>query len=226
MALKKIGEKIEADEAILLYEGEFGSHSFLNTGHQWVNRQGEKFRKYTPDNISLPGNLADQVRIAYSIPRIISIITLSDGHLVNLFPTDLHGRIGKKFYASSLRIGGKANDQVEQYGKIVISEVETSFYKQAYSLGKNHMRDLQDQSTFQIHPVRSKNFNFPLPQFVTQYSELKRIDSFDRGIHRIHFYEIIHQQAISTNKSTLSHIHQFYTQWRINHEFQTKIFFR
>jgi flavin reductase (DIM6/NTAB) family NADH-FMN oxidoreductase RutF len=226
LILKKIGEKKVGDETVLLYEGEYGSHSFLSAIHQWINTQREKRRKHSPDNVSLPGNLADQVRIAYSTPRIISIITTSDGHLVNLFPTDLHGSVGKKFYASSLRKGGKANDQVERYGQIVISEVETSFYKQAYALGKNHMKELQDESGFQIHSSRSKNFNFPLPSSATHYRELKRIDSFDHGIHRIHFYEVIHQQVVSTNKSTLSHIHQYYTQWRIDHGLQAKIFLR
>ena len=226
LVLKKIDEKIAGDKTVLFYEGEYGSHSFLSTVHQWVNTQREKFRKHSPDNINLPGNLADQVRIAYSVPRIISIITTSDGNLVNLFPTDLHGSVGKKFYASSLRKGGKANEQVERYGQILVSEVETSFYNQAYAFGKNHMKELQNENEFQIHSSRSKNFNFPLPSSVTYYRELKRIDSFDHGIHRIHLYEIIHQQAVSTNKSTLSHIHQYYTQWRIDHGLQTKIFLR
>jgi flavin reductase (DIM6/NTAB) family NADH-FMN oxidoreductase RutF len=226
LVLKKIGEQRVSSEVIIFYEGERGNHSFLRPIHQWVGRQKEKRRKHSPDNISLPGNLVEQVRIAYSIPRIISVITTSDGSLVNLFPTDLHGSLGDKFYASSLRKGGKANDQVEKYGKIAISEVETSFYKQTYSLGKNHMQELKEESQFQLHSLRSKNFNFPLPNSATYYREMKRIDSFDHGIHRIHIYEIVHQQSILGKNSTLSHIHQYYTQWRLDHGLQTKIFLR
>jgi flavin reductase (DIM6/NTAB) family NADH-FMN oxidoreductase RutF len=226
LVLKKIGEKVVNNEVVIFYEGERGDHSFLRSIHQWINRQQEKGRKHSPDNISLPGNLVEQVRIAYSIPRIISVITTSDGSLVNLFPTDLHGPVGDKFYSNSLRKGGKANDQVEKYGQIVISEVETSFYKQIYSLGKNHMQELKEESQFHLHSLRSKNFNFPLPNSATYYREMKRINSFDHGIHRIHIYEIVHQQSILGKNSTLSHIHQYYTQWRMDHGLQTKIFLR
>ncbi len=226
LRLKKIGEQTVSNQMIIFYEGEYGDHSFLRPLHQWVGKQQEKWRKRPPDNISLPGNLVEQVRIAYSFPRIISVITTSDGSLINLFPTDLHGSIGDKFYTSSLRKGGKANDQVERYGKIVISEVETSYYKQTYSLGKNHMQELREENQFQIHSLRSKNFDFPLPSAVTYYREVKRINSFDYGIHRIHIYEIVYQQSIPGKYSTLSHIHQYYNQWRLDHELGTKIFLR
>ncbi len=226
LTLKKIGEKTVDEKTILLYEGEYGSHSFLNSIHQFVSRQREKMRKHSSNNVSLPGNLMEQVRIAYSVPRTISVITLSDGNLMNMFPTDLHGSVGENFYVGSLRRGGKANEQVEKYEQIVISRVEASFYKQAYSLGKNHMRELQAENKFELHIRRSKHFNFPLPLAVTFYREMKKINSFDHGIHRIHLYEIIHQQVVQEERSTLAHIHQYYAQWREDQGLKTDYLFR
>ncbi len=226
LTLKKIGEKILDEKILLFYEGEHGTHSFLNTTHQWVSRQREKLRKHAPNNVRLPGNLIEQVRIAYSIPRIISIVTVSDGNLINMFPTDLHGPVGEKFYAGSLRLGGLANEQVEKYGKIAISEVEPSFYKQAYMFGKNHMQGLQKEKEFPLHPMKSKYFNFPLPVAVTSYRELMKIDSFDDGIHRIHLYEVVHRQVIQDGKPSITHIHQYYAQWRLNHGLQTPMLLR
>ena len=226
LVLKKIGEKVLGEDAVLFYEGVHGEHAFLNALHQRINQQREKWRKQTPNNVSLPGNLIEQVRIAYSIPRTISIITVSDGNLINMFPTDLHGPVGEKLYAGSLRAGGLANEQVEKYGRIVVSEVETTFYKQAYGFGKNHMQGLQKESGFPLHPMRSKNFNSSLPAAVTSYRELKKIDSFDAGIHRIHLYDVIHQQEIQESKPSLSHIHQYYAQWRTNRGLDTTMLFR
>lgn len=226
LVLKKISEKIIGGEAVLLYEGTQGEHILLNSFHQWVNLQREKFRKQSSNNVSLPGNLIDQVRIAYSIPRTISIVTVGDNHLINMFPTDLHGPVGENLYAGSLRLGGLANDQIEKYRQIAISEVEPSFYKQAYALGKNHMRELQKESEFPLHSQRSKNFNFPLPHAIISYRELQKIDSIDYGIHRIHLYEVIHRQMVHDDKPSLAHIHQYYAQWRLDQGLHTAMLLR
>jgi flavin reductase (DIM6/NTAB) family NADH-FMN oxidoreductase RutF len=226
LSLLKIDERKLGNEVVVFFEGKQGVHSFLNPIHQWVNRQRERWRKQLPNNINLPGNLFEQVRIAYSVPRVISIVTVSDGPLMNMFPTDLHGPVGEKFYAGSLRRDGLANEQVEKYERIVISDVDVSFYKQAYSLGKNHMKELTEENRFLLHPEKSKAFNFPLPKDVICYRELKRIDFLDHGIHRIHLYEVIHEQTLAQGKSTLAHIHQYYAQWRLDQGIQTQMFLR
>jgi hypothetical protein len=226
LVLKKNGEKILGDEAIVVYEGVHGEHAYLNPLHQWVNQLREKWRIQTPNNVGLPGNLIEQVRIAYSVPRTISVITISDGTLMNMFPTDLHGPVGEKIYVGSLRQGGLANEQVEKYRQLVISEVEPSFYKQTYALGKNHMKGLQRENEFPLHSMRSKTLRFPLPFGVTSYRELKKIDSFDDGIHRIHLYEIIYREMTQNGKSFLTHIHQYYAQWRVDQGLPTPMLLR
>jgi flavin reductase (DIM6/NTAB) family NADH-FMN oxidoreductase RutF len=226
LLLIKIEEKILGEDAVFFYKGIHGEHLFLNSIYQKINRQLEKQRRQTPNNVGLPGNLMDQVRIAYSVPRKISIITLGDKNLMNMFPTDLHGPIGEKFYTGSLRLGGLANHQIEKYQKIVISEVEPSFYKQAYSLGKNHMQNPRQENEFALHKIRSKTFNFPLPTATISYRELKEIDSIDVGIHRIHFYEIVYERVLREGVSPLTHIHQFYAQWRLNKRLSTPMLLR
>lgn len=226
LSLLKITERDLDDKAVLIFEGEHGVHSFLNPIHQLVNLQRERWKKRAANNVSLPGNLLDQVRIAYSIPRVISIITTSDGALINMFPTDLHGPIGKKFYAGSLRRGGLANEQVEKYKQIVISEVDVTFYNEAYSLGKNHMQHLTTENRFPLHNGKSKVLSFALPKNVIRYRELKQINFFDHGIHRIHLYEVINEQTLVKDKPTLAHIHQYYAQWRVNQGIETQMLLR
>jgi flavin reductase (DIM6/NTAB) family NADH-FMN oxidoreductase RutF len=224
--LKQIARKVLGEEVVMFYEGIHGEHLFLNGIHQWVNRQRGKWRPQSPNNVGLPGNLIEQVRIAYSVPRLISIITVRDGTTMNMFPTDLHGALGEKFYAGSLRLGGSANAQIDKYNQVAISEVEPSFYKQAYLLGKNHMRELQSESGFPLARTRTKHLNFPLPAAAVSYRELKKIDSLDIGIHRIHLYEIIHRQVLLQDKPFLSHIHQYYAQWRLDRNLPTPMLLR
>lgn len=211
---------------LYLFEGVHGGHALIRPFHQWINRQIEKTRVRREGNIDLPGNLYDQVRIAYSIPRKISIVTVSNGQLINMFPTDLHGAIGETFYCGSLRVGGEVNRLIEEYDKIVISDINCDWYRQAYALGKNHMKGLQPIRDFPVYDDTSEKFGLPLPEGVVKYRELKRIDSIDLGIHRIHFYSTVSIHSAVPQANTLAHIHQYYLQWRKDHGLQTSYLLR
>jgi flavin reductase (DIM6/NTAB) family NADH-FMN oxidoreductase RutF len=213
--LKKIFSQKLDDSHFVLYQGYYAQHRFISKFHQFINRQREKVRKEAPNNVALPGNLYDQVRIAYAIPRIVSLITLSEGEKMNMFPTDLHGPLGGVFYVSSLRHGGEANKQVEKAKKLVLSFMPVSEYRSVYSLGKNHMRQMKGFSTFRLCGSKSKLLQLPLPASVLRYMELELFTSFDAGIHRIHIYKILHAEKVKDG-ATLAHIHQYYAQWRIN----------
>jgi flavin reductase (DIM6/NTAB) family NADH-FMN oxidoreductase RutF len=226
VSLKKIKKLPTDDNGIFLFEGVEGHHSFLNGFHQWMHRQRRRISQDQPGNVGLPGNLYDQVRIAYSVPRVISVVTVSDGVLINLFPTDLHGPAGDKFYLSSLRINGKANEQVETYKEVVISEINPGFCKEIYSLGKNHMKDLRPLEQFKLRSERSKVLDFPLPIGALRYRELRQVHSVDHGIHRIHVYRTINETDEARNQSTLAHIHQYYAQWRINQKLKNHFLIR
>lgn len=212
---------------VILYQTVHGHHTFINSFYRFVNSQRGKLKKTNAFNIDLPGNERDQVRIAYAVPRIISLITVSCNNLVNIFPTDLHGAIGNGFYASSLRIGGKANEQVDRCGRVVISEIESTCYRDAYSLGKNHMREMRMSDLFDnLSSERSAIFDHPLPVGVLRYRELEVVKSCVAGIHRIYFYKIVHEGVIREKGGTLAHVDQYYAQWRLDHGLPTNLLIR
>jgi hypothetical protein len=217
--------KISGTGEAALYEGLYGEHNFLSPLHQFVNNYRERLRKQKAGNISLPGNLQDQVRIAYSTPRIIALITLVLNGRMNMFPTDLHGDWGKDFYVSSLRHGGRANEQVEQSGVVALSFIPVQEFSFAYSLGKNHMQKTDFEDNFRLHSITSSVFSIPLPESTLGYLELKRLYSVDLGLHRIHVYKKVHHEILHPG-STLAHIHQYSAQWRADHGLITQIFLR
>lgn len=225
LLLKKIGTKELGGRVVFIFEGEFGEHKFLLSPYQMINRVREKLRHRHAGNINLPGSLYDQVCIAYGIPRNISIITLTDRDKMNMFPTDLHGPVTDDFYMSSLRIGGKANEQVEQAGLIALSRVKINSFKEVYDLGRNHMANPERTEKFKLSSFRSKEKQIPLPESLINYRELKRINSFDVGIHRIHFYETLYRENAEEGV-TLAHIHRYYAQWRLDRKLPTKTYFR
>ncbi len=217
---KLVSKKLD-DREIFLCEGTHGWHRFLNPFHQRMH-QVWSLLNHKPGNVDLEQNLYSQVIAAYSVPRNISIITVGDDRSINVFPTDLHGSISESFYAGSLRHEGKACQQVERYGKIVLSAIDASWFKEAYQLGKNHMRETRTAADFDFLRGRSEQIGLPLPESAIRYKELIRLESMDFGIHRIHFYKVVNEKIVS-DKPALSHIHRYYLQWRIDHHLHTDI---
>jgi hypothetical protein len=221
LSLKRINRSIENNKNPIFYEGQMGRHRFISKFHQKLNSLSSLYQKKPLGNVNLPGNLYAQVRIAYSVARKISLVTVSDGELINLFPTDLHGPMDDQFYLGSLRIGGQACDQVKRYSRVVFSEMDASQFATAYAIGKNHMKPLTTEKNFDLSTIRSARFNFPLPVGARKYREMECIDHINIGIHRIFLYKIINQEVLSS-ETTLSHIHQYYAQWRLSNHLETK----
>jgi hypothetical protein len=206
-------QKINNDE-VCYYEGMKGQHHFLSDFHQAIVSLNNQLYNRKKGNVFLNNNLYKQVQIAYSIPRIISLITVGSGGLFNLFPTDLHGPVNEQFYVSSLRQGGQACKQVVNAGEILISQVHSDIYETVYSLGKNHMQQLKPKESFVFGEALSRSFALPLPKSTLRYYELSLLESFDHGIHKLLLYKIISSETVNNAPSTLAHIHNCYATWR------------
>jgi hypothetical protein len=214
LCLKKIKEQRSGNEMILYYEGVRGAHSFISPFHQLMIQLHNRLYNKRPGNVFLPGNLYKQVQIAYSLPRNISMITVGKDDRFNLFPTDLHGPVNEDLYIISLRHDGKACQQVMNTGSILLTQVDSGFYKTAYALGKNHMREMKDKENYPFSDELSANWKLPLPRSALFYRELVVQDSFIHGIHRVMLFKTLYRQGFQGAPSTLAHIHNVYATWR------------
>ena len=214
LTLKQIKKQVAGNNTVFYFEGTHGSHHFLSQFHQLVNDTINQWYNKKPGNVFLHSNLYKQVQIAYAIPRIISLITVGNRGLFNLFPTDLHGQADDEHYIISLRIGGKACEQVEATGKLAIAQVDCNAYKTVYALGKNHMQELKSRDNFPFGQSLSAQFQLPLPQAMLSYKELALQDTFACGIHKILLFKIVTNQQAMDQTATLAHIHNSYATWR------------
>lgn len=216
MTMKKFKAGAFLGGVLYFYEGVCAEHHFISKFHQSLNTARRRMAKTKAGNIDLDPNRYNQVRVAYAVPRKISLITLGDGTLMNMFPTDLHGEVNSEFYVSSLRHGGRANEQVKALKRIVLSDIASDCYNVAYSMGSNHMRPLTLFEKFPLQTARSQMFSLPLPEGVVAYTELEQIEFFEKGIHCVHLYQIRNKVAVAQN-NVLMHIHQFYAQWQMTY---------
>ena len=212
--LKIIKKQSNDDSSIFYYEGTHGSHFFLSRFYQYINKINNRLFNKKAGNVYLHNNLYTLVQIAYAVPRNISLITVSNAGLFNLFPTDLHGQVDAGHYIISLRSSGKACEQVEAAGRVLISQVNSGIYKTVYGLGKNHMQPLKQKASFPFGQLLSNKLQWPLPEHAISYKELVLQSSFIHGIHKIMLFKIVHQQQIEAESTTLMHIHNTYATWR------------
>ena len=216
LCFKKIKEQKAGNETILYFEGVRGSHHFISPFHQFMIQLHNRLYQKKPGNVFLPGNLYKQVQIAYSLPRNISMITVRQYKGFNLFPTDLHGPADDDHYIISLRHDGKACQQVINACSILLTQVQSDFYKPVYALGKNHMQEMKEEENFPVSDQVSVNFQLPIPQSALFYRELELQDSFIHGIHRLMLFKTLYKHRLQENPSTLAHIHNAYATWRQN----------
>ena len=226
LLLKKIATREFDEMNLFLFEGVKGSHRFLAKFHILTNILKYKFTGKKKINIYLKGNLYEQVKIAYSIPRKISLVTLGRNKIFNVFPTDINGRIGKQNFVISLRKDGKANEQVKHLKKIVLSEMPVDAYKEVYSLGVNHTKDLREKNKFNLSEKLSQKFSIPLPKNVLRYFELEFLYDMQTGLHNLCIFKIVNSVNFDNSNSTLAHIHRDYAEWRINNDIISEYFLR
>ena len=214
LSLRLIQKQRFDNNELYYYEGVRGQHHFLSLFHQYMVGLNNQLYNRKKGNVFLNNDLYKQVQIAYSIPRIISLVTVGSSGLYNLFPTDLHGPVNERYYVSSLRHGGEACKQVEEAGRIVISQVHSEACKTVYGLGKNHMQKLKPKENFFFSESLSEVFRLPLPKSLLSYRELELVESFEHGIHKLLLYKTAASQAVNKDLSTLAHIHNCYATWR------------
>jgi hypothetical protein len=212
----------------MLFEGVKGIHSFTNYFNKLFKSLHYKFTADKKKNIFLAGNLYEQVKVAYSMPRLIYLASVGSNNLYNIFPTDLSGKIDEHNFIMSLRTKGKANSQVELSGKFLIAKMAAESFIEVYNAGRNHMKELADPATLgiKLRNESSTNFNLPVPFGAIQYYELEKIDKFEVGIHTIHFFRILNSVVLGDTRSILAHIHRDYAEWRLKNSISTNYLFR
>lgn len=208
--------KINQQGPISYFEGVSARHHFISPLHQFINGLNNRLYQQKIGNVYLDKMLYPQVQIAYALPRRISLISLQLNGGFNLFPTDLHGQVNPEQYIISLRHGGMACRQVQEAGKIVVSAVHPSLYKEVYKLGKNHMQPVKLKESFGFSNRQSEMFGLPLPPQTVGYHELQLQSSFDHGIHRVLLFDI-KNQVNEPGGMPLAHIHNSYATWRLKH---------
>ena len=228
LKLKLVEELKIGSSTILIFQGIMGLHNFKNPFNKLLSDARYRLTADKTHNVYLAGNLFDQIKVAYAIPRKIYLVSVGTGNLFNIFPTDLSGTIDGKIFILSLRTGGKASEQIDKFRRCAVFEIPAESYAEAYKAGKNHMKELTELENLEIKFIeeRSSKLNIPVPMNINKYIELERIQKYQLGIHTLHFLKIVNSVRLRESDSVLAHIHSDYASWRMRKGIQTKYYLR
>jgi hypothetical protein len=145
---------------------------------------------------------------AYSYPRKVNIISFKENNYYNLFPMDLLGGINEtNKHVLGLRHGNMALSGIIKAGKIIICEVSSKYKSEIYALGKHHSSDPPSIESLPFKVFYSRNFGFPLPEWIDSYKEINIQKSINLGSQMLLWGELIEEVKIKETSGNLFHLH-------------------
>lgn len=219
IALRKAMELPVGEGVLSLYEGTDAFQHFLPLHQQWQHRLRHRLAT-RKDEARLGPKAHDMARVAYALPRTISVASVAKHGQANIFPTDLNGPFANGHYAVSLRKAGMAHRQVLEAGTLLLAQMDARQAGSIYPLGRNHMIPWRD-----IHAIpeaKGEIEGWPVPEGVLRYRVLERTGGTDIGIHHIHLCRVLKDMAVADG-DTLAHIHRDYATWRWRMGLHTEI---
>jgi hypothetical protein len=195
------------NQLLILLKGKSGHHHLETLGERIGFRLNELLSKKSSGNISLTPGEYVQLKIAYSIPREIKILTVCCNEGCNTFPIDLFGPAGETHFVLSLRHVKESCRQLEHADNMTARIVRAKYAPFAYALGRNHSR---------------KWHKAVLPADPIGLEEFERVSSLgDYGVHRL-FLLKRKSPAVSLSPERLVHAHISYVNWHKRQGFPLK----
>jgi hypothetical protein len=144
---------------------------------------------------------------AYSFPRKVRLISFMEGNWYNIFPMDLVGDIpGSGRFVFGLRHTNVTLARIIETKRMVVSEVSCEYKEIIYQLGKHHREPLSD-AKLPFSLIQSEIYDFPIPEWVTGYKEIKIVNTMDLGSHMLLWGVEINERKLTSPSSHLFHIH-------------------
>lgn len=121
--------------------------------------------------------------IMFICPRPVSLVSVADETGANLFPLNVMGDVGEKYFAFCLKAGKLPAQFVEKTGRIVLNSVPMADAPIAYRLGPNHNVPTIDWNKLPFPSRVSQTFKMPVPSFAFRVREMQV-----EQIHRLGFH--------------------------------------
>jgi len=169
-------------------------------------------RSDAPD-IRMTGRDVHCLLVCYICPRPVVLVSVMHGNLTNIFPMDLIGPIGLRYFSLALHSTSTAVPLMERSRRIALSSVPVEQTSVAYQLGKNHNKPCVDSHDLPFATMASPAFGLPVPQFSLRVREMQIEAVRTVGSYRLFLARTIEDQWRADGPQ-LFLVHGFYQTWK------------
>ncbi len=196
-------EKISENEgALLLFEVEKSELFYLNSLKTYLiyilyyKKPKQSFTQFK--------NLA----AAFSYPRKVRLVSFKKDDYFNIFPMDLVGNIpNTNKFVFGLRHSNTTLEKIIETEKIVVTEFPSTLKDAVYQLSRHHSDNPPSIESLPFKVIMSKLYDFPIPEAVINYNEIKIIKTLNLGSHMLLLGQISNTVTVNENETNLYHIH-------------------
>jgi hypothetical protein len=147
-------------------------------------------------------------------PHLVALASLRHDAGGNLFPVNLMGDLGEKYFAFALVEGRAAALGVERAGRIALSSAPFSQERTVYKLAPNHFRAAIDWAELPFALRPSNTFHIPVPVFARRVRELEVLSTRRLGSHRLFLARTVAEEKLEECEE-LYIVEGYFQAWRI-----------
>jgi hypothetical protein len=205
-------------ERLYLFQAETSENHCLPKAVLWrryLRYSYDRWRSRRRSNASDIRMVARDVHslfVFYICPRPVFLISVMDGEIGNIFPMDLIGSLGARYFSLALHSTCPAL-LMERSRRIAVSSIPVEHTSVAFELGKNHKKPFIDWGQIPFTTTSSAAFGLPVPKFSMRVREMEIEAVRPMGSHKLFVAKMIEDQRWADGLQMFQ-IHGFYQAWK------------
>jgi flavin reductase (DIM6/NTAB) family NADH-FMN oxidoreductase RutF len=184
----------------------FWAHYLQQLYWQWRDGKIPNVRMSAPD--------AHAMMVMFICPRPVFFVTTMEEQSSNLFPMNLMGSLGKKYFSLALNSERLASQSVKGAVRVALSSIPYEKAHIARQLGKQHLRSAVDWNLLPFESMRSSLLGLPIPEFAFRVIELEIQTAKELGSHTFFVGRVLHEEIFADGESFFM-IHGIYQDVRV-----------
>jgi flavin reductase (DIM6/NTAB) family NADH-FMN oxidoreductase RutF len=150
--------------------------------------------------------------VFYICPRPVFLVSVADGDMGNVFPMDLVGPVGSRYFSLALHSTAPA-ELMERSRRIALCSIPVEQTSLTFELGKNHKKHHLAFDQLPFPTIKSTGFGLPIPAFSLRVRELEIELVRSMGSHKLFLARIVEEQRRADGLQMFQ-VHGFYQAWK------------
>lgn len=153
-----------------------------------------RLRRRKGNDFSMAESAVEQLNVFYVCPRPVVLVSVDDGDASNLFPMDLVGPLGERWFSLALRSSSPSIGTLRGSRRLALGDVAATDRDLAYELGRHHKTRRLDWSRLSCALTLTHAFRLPLPNGVLRTRECVIEQVHEIGSHTWFLCRVLHDE--------------------------------